>query len=461
MPAPSLAHKLHISTDAACAGWVSEKAKYPRDWSGAAEIPGGDVSRAELPSFNRRSVPGMSDSTPFGTAEVGSDSIDCGKLGLRTLVIPPLIVPIDPELPTVDPVYWTAELRDRASSIIANGHIPPSSRVSQVPQPDSNYDKTYPGADSVEENFTKYSHLLDERWTRSSSKYFCGLNVDSHPSTPSPRLQFPIPQTASPSTPRTSLISPMSNAASLINHAAVTISPMSNVGSPTSPTRRVPSVGATASLEDGINVWRLQSSMLSSLDPKDTHSQGCLLRPTGNTTSFNDSIRYHWYSNNERRRTPIQTRNFGVKANHDYGPHLGANPIKSRTQVNELQALVHVVNNEWMQGLLPSSDLYMRCSSLSPRTLFAKGIETLKTWLCNKLERTFEEVFSFMHIAFAAAFILHHEDKSYCWDAFFQDTLQLQHALVDREGKCLFLTAVERWWWPPGKHSTYNSVRLS
>ena len=100
-----------------------------------------------------------------------------------------------------------------------------------------------------------------------------------------------------------------------------------------------------------------------------------------------------------------------------------------------------------MERLFQTPELRIRCESLSARTLFAKGINTLKTWLCGKIESTFEEVFSFMHIAFAAAFILHHEDESYCWEAFFEDALQLLHALVDKEGKLLFLTAMDCWWW--------------
>lgn len=468
----SLAHELNTRADAVYAGWVNEKAKYPGDRSGAAEITDGDVSRSELPSRQRvnvRSLHEMFGSTPFDTSKAGSDSIDDRKLGLQALVTPPLIdmfdtsVPTDLELPTVDPVYWTAELRDRASFNIADAHTVTSFMTSQDLQADSVYGKNHPNADTLGESFTKFSHFLDAD-ADCASNPFHNLHegiANICPSMPSPGLDFPVPQTASPSTPSPSLISQLSSAVSLSSRTSTLISPTSNLGSQDSRTRQVPAVSAVANLEDGINAWRSQSSTLPPPNLEETQSQARLAKLRANTIPASDSTGYHRYSSSERQQIPIQTQKLGTEADYDHGPHLGANPAQIRTQVEDLLGLVRIVNNEWMQRLLPSPELHIRCSSLSARTLLAKGIYTLKNWLCGKLESNFEEVFSFMHVAFAAAFILHHKDESHCWDAFFQDALQLQHAMVDREGKLMFVTAMDRWWWLPGQQSTSISILLS
>lgn len=470
----SLAHELNTRADAVYAGWVNEKAKYPGDRSSAAEITGGDVSRSELPSpqrVNVRSLHEMLGSTPFDTSEAGSDSIDDRELGLQALVTPPLIdmfdasVPIDLELPTLDPVYWTAELRDRASFNIADAHTVTSFTTSQDLQADNVYGQNHPSADTLGESFTKFSHFLDaDADADCASSPFHNLHegiANIYPSMPSLGLDFPVPQTASPSTPSPSLISQLSSAVSLSSRTSTLISPTSNLDSQDSRTRQVPAVNAVAILEDGINAWRSQSSTLPPPNFEETQSQARLAKLRANTIPASDSTGYHRYSSSERQPIPIQTQNLGTEVDYDHGPHLGANRAQIRTQVEELLGLVSIVNNEWMQRLLPSPELHIRCSSLSARTLLAKGIYTLKNWLCGKLESNFEEVFSFMHIAFAAAFILHHKDESHCWDAFIQDALQLQHAMVDRDGKLMFVTAIDRWWWLPGQHSTSISILLS
>ena len=159
---------------------------------------------------------------------------------------------------------------------------------------------------------------------------------------------------------------------------------------------------------------------------------------------------------------PVQIQNPSPEADYDEGTYLGDKPAKTRALVERLQELVLITNKEWwMQSLLPTSpDIYARCSTLSARTLLSKGIVTLKTWFLGKFEKTFEEVLSFMQVAFAMAIILHHEDESHYWDAFFQDALWLQHALVDNEEKFRFLTVLSCWWCPEGQQSTHISLSI-
>ncbi len=435
----------------------------------AAEIAGVGVSRSELLSpqrVNAWSLHEMLGSVPFGTAETSSDSNHCRNLDPQESVTLPLIDrfdtpdPTDPELPTPDPVYWTAELRDRASSNIADAHMATSIANSQGLQSESNCGKAPPGMDTHGEIFMEMEYPLDEQWARSPFHYFDEEIADIHPSTPSLELDCPMTQITSASIPSPSLISQLSKVVVLSSRISALVCPLSNIGFPNSGTPQIPGANAIVNLEDGINAWRSQSSTLPPPKTKETQLQGCLAKLRTNTTSASDSTMVHRYSSGERQQIPIQIRELGAEVNHDHESYLGTNQAQTRTQVEQLRGLVCIVCSEWMQRLLPSRELHIPCSSLSARTLFAKGIYTLKTWLCGKLERTFEEVFSFMHISFAAAFILHHEDESYCWDSFFQDALQLQHAVVAKEEKLLFLTAMDRWWWLPRQQSTYVSVLM-
>lgn len=50
---------------------------------------------------------------------------------------------------------------------------------------------------------------------------------------------------------------------------------------------------------------------------------------------------------------------------------------------------------------------------------------------------TFNEVFAFMHLAFTTANMLHWQDDSYCWEAFFEDALQCQHVISDMHDRVL------------------------
>ena len=444
---------------------MNEKGKYPGDLSGAAEIAGGDVSRPELPSpqrINVRSLHEMFGPSQFDTAEAGSDCIDFKKLDPEAFVTPPLIdsfgasVPTDLELPTVDPVYCTTELRDRASLNLVNAHTTTlPTTTSQGLQADNTCGNPPPGADTLGKNFSTSSNLDAKQWTHDPFHNFYEELAGNHTSTPSLGFECPVPQTFSPSTPSPSLISKLSSPVSLSSGVSALTSPISNISFPISRTQQVSDVNTTTNVEDGINAWRPQSSTIPPPRPKETQSQDGLTNPGANTTSASNLNDYQWNSGSECRQVALETQNLVAEAEHHQGPRSDTRSPQIRIQVEELQRLVRIVKNEWLQRLVPSRELRVRYSSLSARTLFVKGIETLKTWLCGKLERTFEEVISFMHIAFAAAFILHHDDKLYDWDAFFEEALQLQHALVDKKETLLFLTAMDRWWWLSVEQSTY------
>ena len=59
------------------------------------------------------------------------------------------------------------------------------------------------------------------------------------------------------------------------------------------------------------------------------------------------------------------------------------------------------------------------------------------------------KVFALMHIAFAAAYILHRDDGSYCWSTFFQDALNWKLSLSGQDDQAAFLGVMDLWWWQP------------
>ena len=118
----------------------------------------------------------------------------------------------------------------------------------------------------------------------------------------------------------------------------------------------------------------------------------------------------------------------------------------TRTQVEELRDLVKVVNNEWMQRLTLAPDLHHRCAAFSSQDLFVEGLKTLENSLCDNIPGGFVEVFALMHVAFAAAYILHRDDGSYCWSDFFRDALCWELPLSGRDDRAAFLAVMHLWW---------------
>ena len=121
------------------------------------------------------------------------------------------------------------------------------------------------------------------------------------------------------------------------------------------------------------------------------------------------------------------------------------NSGSTRTQVDEYRDLVKVVNNEWMQRLVLAPDLRDRCAAFSSRELFAEGLETLQKCLRDNIPRKFVEVFALMHLAFAAVYILHRDDGSYCWSTFFHDALDWRLSLSDQNDQAAFLAVMDLW----------------
>ncbi len=123
--------------------------------------------------------------------------------------------------------------------------------------------------------------------------------------------------------------------------------------------------------------------------------------------------------------------------------------LSTQSQVEELRETVRVLNEEWRRRCQSAPDLAQRASVLAPRFLFEKGAQTLQHVLRGVLPGTFDAVFALAHITCASAYIVHGDDRSHCWNDFFQDILRWQH-LLDESDAPLFIRLVNLLWWPQG-----------
>ncbi len=123
--------------------------------------------------------------------------------------------------------------------------------------------------------------------------------------------------------------------------------------------------------------------------------------------------------------------------------------LSTQSQVEELRETVRVLNEEWMRRCQSAPDLAQRASVLSPRSLFVKGAQTLQHLLRGVLPGNFDAVFALAHITCASAYIVHGDDRSHCWNDFFQDILRWQHLLDEGDAR-VFIRLVNLLWWPQG-----------
>ena len=127
----------------------------------------------------------------------------------------------------------------------------------------------------------------------------------------------------------------------------------------------------------------------------------------------------------------------------EHWPFLVTHSKSQQKLVEKLQALFSAVNKDWMQKLKSDPELELRCNVLPPAALFNKGIYTLKDCLRGRISKNFEGLFSLLHLAIAAAYLLHSQQGSYDWDTLYYEALHWQHALLKDEDRALFLKAMD------------------
>ena len=224
-------------------------------------------------------------------------------------------------------------------------------------------------------------------------------------------------------------------------------SPVSNPVSPVSPTENI-----TAR-------WRLSNPPDPLLIPQNLQlrrDNKFLIAPTTSSivSSSSNILSPHALSLSSTEQWSSDLMNTEETIINDDRSHVSCGGLwdrrsgSTRTQVEELRDLVKVVNNEWMQRLTLAPDLHHRCAAFSSQELFVEGLKTLEKSLCDNIPREFVEVFALMHVAFAAAYILHRDDGSYCWSTFFQDALCWKLPLSGWDDQADFLAVMDLWWQP-------------
>ena len=224
-------------------------------------------------------------------------------------------------------------------------------------------------------------------------------------------------------------------------------SPISNPVSPVSPTENLTARGGTSNPPD------------PHLIPKHLHlrrdNEPLIALTTSSIVSSSSNVRSsHGSSLSSAEQWSSDMMNTNENIFNDDQSHVSCIGLANchsgsmRTQVEELRDLVNVINNEWMQRLTLAPDLHRRCAGFSPPELFTEGLKSLEQCLCDNVPRDFVKAFALMHVAFAAAYILHRDDGSYCWSTFFQDALNWKLSLSGQNDQAAFLGVMGLWWQP-------------
>lgn len=138
------------------------------------------------------------------------------------------------------------------------------------------------------------------------------------------------------------------------------------------------------------------------------------------------------FSCNEGQSTPPNRSSFHSDNSVAHGQNVAGS-------INELAQAVHILNVSWMKILGDKLLRWEIDAYFATPSPFTTGIEALKQHFCDTVPKTLGEIFSILRIAFAAACLLHHGNKSFPWDCFFQDVLQWNAIIQDPEEKWLFL----------------------
>ena len=124
--------------------------------------------------------------------------------------------------------------------------------------------------------------------------------------------------------------------------------------------------------------------------------------------------------------------------------------LSTQSRIEDLRETVGILNKEWLRRCQSMSDLSLRASMLSPQLLLEKGARTLQLIYQGVLPGTFDAIFALAHFACAAAYLIHGDNSSHCWNEYFQHVLNLQNLLDRASDARLFVQLVNLLFWPQG-----------
>ena len=119
-----------------------------------------------------------------------------------------------------------------------------------------------------------------------------------------------------------------------------------------------------------------------------------------------------------------------------------------QSQIEHLRDMVHILNEEWLRRCQSTPELLLRASVLSPQSLLDKGAQTLRLILQGILPDSFDAIFALAHFACVAAYSIHGDNSSHCWNEFFQHILNLHNFIGNERDAQLFIQVVNLLFWP-------------
>ena len=121
--------------------------------------------------------------------------------------------------------------------------------------------------------------------------------------------------------------------------------------------------------------------------------------------------------------------------------------LSPQFQIEQLRDMVHILNEEWLRRCQLTPELRQRASVLSPQSLLDKGAQTLRLVLQGTMPDDFDAMFALAHFACAAAYCIHGDNSSHCWNEFFQHILNLHNFIGDKRDARLFVQVVNLLFW--------------
>ena len=132
---------------------------------------------------------------------------------------------------------------------------------------------------------------------------------------------------------------------------------------------------------------------------------------------------------------------------------LGDDSMTTTSLVEQVREILHDLNEEWMEKLKSTPELYVRCMPLSTCRLLETGIRALQQCFSGILPRSFGDLFALMHVAFAFSKVINTDVDSYYWDGFYSDLRYWHHSVSDSEELSLFGKVWDRLWCPPSSNN--------
>ena len=123
-----------------------------------------------------------------------------------------------------------------------------------------------------------------------------------------------------------------------------------------------------------------------------------------------------------------------------------ANPL---AQVEGLDQLICVLNGLWQEYLNNRPTAHSLLNGLNLGSPFDEGLSGFKSCLGGKPPTTLRSVFSFVHLAYACAYICHGNDASFSWVAFYENVLHWGQAISHQQERNRFLMIADLLWSPP------------